>query len=153
MSELFLYLADRAQHVHEVIHPALQTKTIVLCDRFTDSTVAYQGYGRGLAKDMLTQLNTWASQAIVPDCTFLLDAPAETLLRRLSGPKDRLESESISFFEHVRQGYLDLARQYPKRIHIIDATQSIETISEQVFGHAEALLKDAKCQESDAVRR
>jgi dTMP kinase len=140
MAELFLYLADRAQHVHEVISPALQSKTVVLCDRFTDSTIAYQGYGRGLSNTMLAQLNTWASQAIVPDCTFLLDAPVELLLGRLKGPKDRLESESVSFFERVRQGYLDLARQYPERIVLLDASQSVEVLSELVFSHLTTLL-------------
>ena len=132
-TELFLYLADRAQHVHEVIAPAVTQGKIVLSDRHTDSTVAYQGYGRGFDPQLLLSLNRIASQGLRPDITFLLDCPVELGLSRTvhrrSGPLnaeggDRFENENLEFHEKVRQGFLDLARAEPARFYIIDASQS-----------------------------
>ncbi|MEB3245511.1 MAG: dTMP kinase [Vampirovibrionales bacterium] len=133
MAELLLYLADRAQHVTQVIRPALEQQQTVLCDRFTDSTVAYQGYGRGFEVAMIHQMNQWSTGGLVPDCTLLFDGPVAALRARLTGEPDRLESENLAFFERTRQGFLDLARQYPRRIHVIDALQSPEAIAEQVW--------------------
>jgi dTMP kinase len=138
-SELFLYLADRAQHVSEVIRPAVAAGDIVLCDRFTDSTLAYQGYGRGLDLALLRQFNSVADNGMRPDLTLLLDCPVDVGLGRtasrqaqsLSGaPKeDRFEREKLEFHERVRAGFLDLARQEPERFRIIDAAQSADDVS------------------------
>jgi dTMP kinase len=138
-TELFLYLADRSQHVHEIILPAIGAGKIVLCDRFTDSTLAYQGYGRGLDLARLRQLNDMASGETRPDLTFLLDCPVEfglarTALRRAqfatgAGQKDRFEREEIDFHQKIRAGFLELARAEPKRFHVIDASQPIEEVS------------------------
>jgi dTMP kinase len=142
-TELFLYLADRAQHVHEVIAPAITQGKIVLSDRHTDSTVAYQGYGRGFDVQLLLSLNRIASQDLTPDITFLLDCPVELGLSRTvhrrSGPSkaksvDRFENENLEFHERVRQGFLDLARAEPGRFYIIDASQSEQEIFAAVKG-------------------
>ena len=136
-SELFLYLADRAQHVHEVIAPAITQGKIVLSDRHTDSTVAYQGYGRGFDVQLLLSLNRIASQGLTPDITFLLDCPVElglsrTVHRRERPSKakrtDRFENENLEFHEKVRQGFLDLARAEPERFYIIDASKSEQEV-------------------------
>jgi dTMP kinase len=138
-SELFLYLADRAQHVSEVIGPALAAGKIVLCDRFTDSTLAYQGYGRGLDLGLLRQFNSIADDGTRPDLTFLLDCPIEVGLSRtasrqaqcqVDAPKeDRFEREKMEFHEKVRAGFLDLARQEPGRFRVIDAAQPAAEVS------------------------
>ena len=138
-TELFLYLADRSQHVHEIILPAIGAGKIVLCDRFTDSTLAYQGYGRGLDLARLRQLNDMASGETRPDLTFLLDCPVEfglarTALRRAqfatgADQEDRFEREEIDFHEKIRAGFLELARAEPRRFRVIDASQPIEEVS------------------------
>ena len=136
-TELFLYLADRAQHVHEVIAPAIAQGKIVLSDRHTDSTVAYQGYGRGFDLQLLLSLNRIASQGLTPDITFLFDCPVELGLSRTvhrrSGSAtvksdDRFENEKLEFHEKVRQGFLDLARAEPARFYIIDASHSEQEV-------------------------
>jgi dTMP kinase len=136
-TELFLYLADRAQHVHEVIAPAIMQGKIVLSDRYTDSTVAYQGYGRGFEVQLLLTLNRVASQGVTPDFTFLLDCPVElglsrTIYRRsdpsIAKNDDRFENENLEFHEKVRRGFLDLARAEPARFYIIDASQSEQEV-------------------------
>ena len=141
-TELFLYLADRAQHVQKVIRPALASGTIVLCDRFTDSTLAYQGYGRGVELDMLRRLNEVASPGITPDLTFLLDCPVEVglprtaqrIVNQTSGKRreDRFEREKVEFHERVRAGFLELARAEPKRIVILDASRAIQEVHEEI---------------------
>jgi dTMP kinase len=138
-SELFLYLADRAQHVSEVIRPAVAAGKIVLCDRFTDSTLAYQGYGRGLDLALLRQFNSVADDGTRPDLTLLLDCPVDVGLGRTASrqaqspsgaPKeDRFEREKLEFHERVRAGFLDLARQEPERFRIIDAARSADDVS------------------------
>ncbi|MGZ8443986.1 MAG: dTMP kinase [Candidatus Binatia bacterium] len=138
-SELFLYLADRAQHVSEVIRPAVAAGKIVLCDRFTDSTLAYQGYGRALDLGLLRKFNSVADDGTRPDLTFLLDCPIEVGLGRTASrqaqsqvdvPKeDRFEREQMEFHERVRAGFLDLARQEPSRIRVIDAAQPAVQVS------------------------
>jgi dTMP kinase len=136
-SELFLYLADRAQHVHEVIVPAIAQGKIVLSDRHTDSTVAYQGYGRGIDLPLLLRLNEFASGGLTPDVTFLLDCPIELGLsraaqRKSQAPevkaKDRFEIENLEFHQKVRQGFLELARAEPARFYIIDASRSEQRV-------------------------
>jgi dTMP kinase len=136
-TELFLYLADRAHHVHEVIAPAIKHGKIVLCDRHTDSTVAYQGYGRGFDLQLLLSLNRVATQGLTPDITFLLDCPVELGLSRTvhrrSDPStaknnDRFENENLEFHQKVREGFLDLARAEPARFYVIDASQSEQEV-------------------------
>jgi dTMP kinase len=136
-TELFLYLADRAQHVNEVILPAMKAGKIVLCDRFTDSTLAYQGFGRGIELRLLRQVNDFAAQGLRPDLTFLLDCPARAGLartvRRQSETgirqEDRFEQEKIEFHEKVREGFLEMARAEPQRLRILDATRPIEEVT------------------------
>ena len=136
-TELFLYLADRAQHVNEVILPALKSDKIVLCDRFTDSTVAYQGYGRGIELGLLRQLNHIADQGVQPDLTILLDCPVSVGLARTARrqnpaeqrQEDRFEREKIEFHEKVRAGFLEMARSEPERFRIVDATPSTEEVT------------------------
>ena len=130
--ESFLFLADRAQHVDCIIKPALQDGVIVLCDRHTDSTVAYQGYGRGLDLDQINRLNNIATSGLKPDLTVVLDVDVETSQARVGKEKDRMESAGIEFFERVRKGFLEIAKQEPQRVKVINSTQSIESIHKQV---------------------
>jgi dTMP kinase len=136
-TELFLYLADRAQHVHEIIVPAITQGKIVLSDRYTDSTVAYQGYGRGIDLRSLVRLNEIASGGLKPDVTFLLDCPVELgLSRRLERQShtarpdnnDRFESENLEFHQKVRRGFLESAGAEPDRFCIIDASGSEQEV-------------------------
>jgi dTMP kinase len=136
-TELFLYLADRAQHVREIIEPALAQGKVVLCDRYADSTVAYQGYGRGIDRQLLVKLNEIACDGLKPDITFLLDCAVELGLSRTvqRGPtvtvgagKDRFESEKWDFHERVRRGFLELARAEPDRFCIVDASRSEQEV-------------------------
>ena len=131
--ESFLFLADRAQHVDCIIKPALEEGVIVLCDRHTDSTVAYQGYGRGLDLEQIYQLNKIATSGLKPDLTVVLDVDVETSQKRVGSEKDRMESAGIEFFERVRQGFLEIAKQEPDRVKVVDSTQSIEKIHEQIL--------------------
>jgi dTMP kinase len=141
-TELFLYLADRAQHMREVVRPAIDQGKIVLCDRHTDSTLAYQGYGRGIDLGLLRDLNDLASGGMKPDLTFLLDCSVELGLSRTAqrrfqttigaGPEDRFESERIEFHERVRRGFLELARVEPDRFWVVDASRSVTEISEEI---------------------
>ena len=136
-TELFLYLADRAQHVNDVILPAIKAGKIVLCDRFTDSTIAYQGYGRGIELSLLRQLNHIADHGLRPDLTVLFDCPPLVGLARTAGrqsetgrrQEDRFEREKMEFHEKVRAGFLEIARAEPQRFRIIDATRSIEEVT------------------------
>lgn len=141
-TELFLYLADRAQHVAEVIRPALACGTIVLCDRYIDSTVAYQGYGRGFEPSWLLELNRAAVQALFPDLTFLIDLNPEIGLKRALTRNEqenktisegRFEAESLHFHTRVRQGFLTLAKQFPERYRIVDGTHNSEQVLEQTL--------------------
>ncbi|MGH7871541.1 MAG: dTMP kinase [Candidatus Binatia bacterium] len=139
-TELFLYLADRAQHVQEVIAPALKTKKIVLCDRFTDSTLAYQGYGRGIDLAQLKQFNAIADGGVRPNLTFLLDCSTALGLARTGerqvqagqGREDRFEREKREFHERVRTGFLELAAAEPRRFRVIDASRSVEEVTLEI---------------------
>ncbi len=131
--ESFLFLADRAQHVDCIIKPALQEGVIVLCDRHTDSTVAYQGYGRGLDLEQIHRLNNIATSGLKPDLTIVLDVDVETSQKRVGSEKDRMESAGVEFFERVRKGFLEIAKQEPNRVKVVDSTQSIEDIHNQIL--------------------
>ena len=131
--ESFLFLADRAQNVDCIIKPALDEGTIVICDRHTDSSVAYQGYGRGLDVDRINMLNNIATSGLKPDLTIVLDVDVETSQARVGSEKDRMESAGIEFFERVRKGYIEIAKQEPERVKVVDAKQSIEDIHNQIL--------------------
>jgi dTMP kinase len=141
-AELFLYEASRAQLVAEVIRPALARGQTVLCDRFTDSTVAYQGYGRGLDLGLIRRLNEVAAAGLVPDCTFLLDAdPGVGLARvRLRTPADRMEGEVAAFHQRVREGFLAIARSEPDRVVVLDATRPADELARRIRERVAALL-------------
>ncbi len=127
VGELFLYLADRAEHVGEIIKPALDNDAIIISDRFADASIAYQGYGRGLDIHWIDKLNNRATQGISPELTFLLDIDPE-LAKKRSKEKDRIENEEIAFHQRVRQGYLEIARLYPNRVRTVDGQDSIKNI-------------------------
>lgn len=138
--ESFLFLADRAQHIDMLIKPAIERGEVVLCDRHTDSTVAYQGYGRGLDLNQIKMLNDIATNGVKPDMTFVFDIDIETAQERVGKTKDRMESAGIEFFKRVRQGYLEIAKSEPERVKVLDATQTIETIANQVKEYIDTKL-------------
>jgi len=139
-AELLLYAAARAQHVQEMVVPALERGEIVLCDRFTDATVAYQGHGRGLNLDLIGQLNEVATCGVAPGLTILMDCPVETGLSRARARiestegdrEERFELESMRFHERVRAGYLKLAHDNPARFIVIDAARGVEETAEAI---------------------
>ena len=130
--ESFLFLADRAQHVDCVIKPALKDGVIVLCDRHTDSTVAYQGYGRQLDIEQIKKLNEIAVNGLKPDLTIVFDIDIETSMQRVGKTKDRMESAGMDFFNRVRNGYLAIAKDEPNRVKVINAADTIDKIHNQV---------------------
>lgn len=138
--ESFLFLADRAQHIDIIVNPAVQQGKIVLCDRHTDSTVAYQGYGRGLDIETINNLNSIATNGMKPDLTFIFDIDTETSMKRVGKNQDRMESAGIEFQTKVRNGYLEIAKQEPERVKVIDATKSIEEIHEDVLKYIKNLF-------------
>lgn len=148
-AELYLFLADRAQHVAEVVRPALEAGQIVLCDRYTDSTLAYQGYGRGLDPEKLRRINEMATGGLAPDLTLLMDLPVGLGLER-AGLRNqrqgtvlsegRFDAESMDFHERVRQGYLALAEEEPQRIACINAEQRPEDVLLQALSAVEDYL-------------
>lgn len=131
--ESFLFLADRAQNIETIVIPAIKQGKIVLCDRHIDSTVAYQGYGRGLDLDEINYLNNIATGGIKPDLTYVFDVDVETSAKRVGDEKDRMESAGKEFFNRVRNGYLELAKKEPQRIKVIDSTRSIEEVFQNVL--------------------
>jgi dTMP kinase len=135
LTELLLYCADRAQHVTHLIQPALAAHRLVICDRFSDSTIAYQGYGRGLDLDLVQDIDAHARAGLVPGLTFVFDCPALEGLaraRRRSGTSDRMEAAPLAFHERVRHGFLTLAAAAPHRYCVIDSTGAIELIQQRV---------------------
>lgn len=132
VAESFLFLADRAQHVDCIIKPALEEGTIVLCDRHTDSTLAYQGYGRDLDLEEIRNLNKIATSGLKPDITIVLDVDIETSQKRVGAEKDRMESAGIEFFKRVRNGFLEIAKQEPNRVKVINSADTIENIHKKV---------------------
>ena len=133
-AEFFLYLADRAQHMQEVILPELRNNRIVLCDRFTDSTLIYQGYVREIGFPDLKMALSFAADAVVPDITFVLDMDVKKGLARLKGRKEknRLDQESMAFHQKIRDGYLALVQQGQKRFHLIHADQNEADVFSQI---------------------
>lgn len=126
MAELLLYQADRAQHVAEVIKPALEEGKLVICDRYIDSTIAYQGYGRGIDFALIDELNQIATGGLSPELTILFDIESSDGLARLHpGGHDRLEREAIEFHLKVRKGYLELAERNPERWKVLDASKPL----------------------------
>lgn len=134
-TELLLYNAARAQHLAEVILPALAAGSVVVTDRFSDSTVAYQGYARGIDRALIRSLDAVATGGMKPDLTLLFDLDVETgLMRNRAANKvDRLELEAVEFHRKVRQGYHEIARAEPERVLLVDAAQPPETVAEQVW--------------------
>ena len=141
-AELFLFLADRAQHVRDVILPALNAGKLVLCDRYADSTIAYQGYGRGMNVGMLQALNDFSTGGLWPDLTLLLDIAPEKGLARARGRNNaagldveegRFEAETLEFHTKIRQGFLARATKYPHRFHVLNAELSPESLVEQAW--------------------
>lgn len=144
-AELLLYEAARAQHVHEKIAPALEAGQVVLCDRFADSTTAYQGAGRGLAPEVLNELHRLATHGLWPDLTLLIDLPVATGMERARsrGRKDRIEQESIDFHERVRAGFLRLAAAEPDRIQVIAGNASIDEVQQEIRRAVDVVLPPA----------
>lgn len=138
--ESFLFLADRAQHIDTIIKPAINNGTIVLCDRHTDSTVAYQGYGRELNLEQIYQLNKIATNGIVPDITFILDIDIETSLQRIGKGRDRMENAGREFFERVRNGYIEISKQEPERVKLLNGKSPIEEIQNTISNYVEKLI-------------
>jgi dTMP kinase len=137
--------AARAEHLHRKILPALETGTWVLCDRFTDASYAYQGAGRGIARERIAVLENYVQGDLRPDLTLLLDLPVETGLARAgsrSAP-DRFEKEAYGFFDKVRQGYLDIASAEPERVKIIDASPALEQVQQQIDRVLQAFLESS----------
>jgi dTMP kinase len=148
-AELLLFAAARAQHVRETILPALEAGRWVLCDRFSDATAAYQGFGRGLDGGFIRTLNAFSALTVTPERTILFDLPVETGLaraeKRAAGirpevAEDRFEREERAFHGRVREGYLNLATEEPERFRIIDGAASIKTVQRDVCRHLTALL-------------
>jgi dTMP kinase len=161
-AELFLYLADRSIHVTQLIRPALASGSLVVCERYTDSTLAYQGYGRGLDLGFLTRLNETATGGLVPDLTLVLDLPADTALRRAQcrllgrswghpdrsegaarldeGRLDRLESEGQEFLARVADGFRAIAEQEPGRVKLIDASLDVAAVHRAICAEVMDLL-------------
>ena len=140
LSELLLYEASRAQHVTEVVKPLLKKGLIVLCDRFSDASIAYQGYGRKLDLKWVERLNRLSSQGIKPDITFLLDCPSDVGLKRAlqrnqmlkKEKEERFEREKIQFHHRVRKGYLSIAKKEPHRVKVIDTREGEEKVFEKI---------------------
>lgn len=143
MTEVLLYAASRAQHVAQVIKPALEQGKVVLCDRFVDSSLAYQGYARGLGLDTVEAINEHALGGVWPDITLLLDISPEIAWKRIlrDGFKDRLESEGLELLKVVYEGYIDIARRYNDRFYIINAADGVNDIHKKILSIIEPKLK------------
>jgi dTMP kinase len=142
-AELFLFEAARAQHVLSVIRPVIKSGEIVLCDRYTDSTLAYQGYGRGLDLDHLRVVNHVATGGLLPHFTILLDVSPEAGLSRKDDERhaDSIGRESLEFHRRVRQGYLDLAEQEPERLAVVDASFPLDQVTKAAWQHLQQFLE------------
>ena len=144
LSELLLFNASRAQLLDEVVRPDLASGKVVICDRYTDSTIAYQGYGRGLDLEVIRKINDIATDGLLPDLTALLDIPVEEgFARKGVSMRDRFEQEDVSFHQRVRRGYLKLAEAEPERWLVIDAKQSRKRIADIIWERVSRLLGDA----------
>lgn len=139
-AELFLYMAARSELTEQVILPSLLTGKIVLCDRFTDSTVAYQGYGGGASLDLIRFLNCQATAGISPDLTILLDLSVEEAAERRGATSDRMESKNLWFHHRVRAGYLEIANENMQRIKIVNASDDIESQGRIIWSLVQDLI-------------
>lgn len=142
LTELFLYLAARAQITAQCISPPLENGSIVLMDRYLDSTIAYQGYARGLGVERVRELNMLATGGLLPDATFVIDCDPRVALPRYTSLPDRLEAEGIEFMKRVRKGFLLLARMEPERVFIVDGARAVSTIEKEIFQKVKTLIKD-----------
>jgi dTMP kinase len=149
-AEVLLFAAARAQHVEDVILPALEENKVVLCDRYSDATVAYQGYGRGIDTAAVRRVIDFASGSLTPDLTLLFDVPVELGLKRAlrriskrkgSAPEDRFEQEAGEFHQRIREGYLELAGQEPGRFRVLDGSRKIDEIHRDVCTFIDEALK------------
>ena len=156
-AELLLYVADRIQHIRTVIEPHLAAGRIVVCDRYFDATLVYQGYARGLDKPMIRKLHELVCNNLQPDVTLLFDLEPETGLARAwrqidngrrTGSESRFEQEKIEFHRKVRNGYLELAHQFPQRFRIIDAAQDQEAVSRAIRTELAACLSSVRDKDS-----
>lgn len=143
-AEILLFAADRAQHVEEIVKPALKKGKIVISDRYFDSNLAYQGYGRGLDIEMVRKINLWAVDYLKPDLTFFLDLPVEVGLARARAQTadklgDRLEREELNFYQQIRAGYLELAKE-SERFRVIDANRTIEEVNSEILQEIEGMI-------------
>jgi dTMP kinase len=132
LTELLLYEASRAQHVADVIEPALEAGETVISDRFYDASTAYQGHARGLGADKVERLNLIATEGLRPDLTIVLDLEASEGLRRLGQDLDRIESEAVDFHEKVRNGYIEIANSHPERVRVVDSSGAIEATAAEI---------------------
>jgi dTMP kinase len=147
VTELLLYIASRAQLVSKIILPALKQGKLVICDRFYDSTLAYQGYGRGLDKKKIEYLNKISTLGVKPELTILIDIPIRVFVERMrknDKKKDRIEKEKIGFYKKVREGYLKIARGEKKRLKVIDGSCEIDEVWSEVKKIADIFLKDRR---------
>ena len=152
-TELLLYEASRAQHVAEVIRPALAAGRLVLCDRFADSSTAYQGYGRGLSLERVASLNESATDGLVPDLTIVLDIdPTEGLARATSTYTDRLEAEDAEFHKRVAEGYRSIAKSEPDRVILVDAVGSKEDVAGRIMEALRRLPVIVAAMDGDTAR-
>ena len=143
LSEMFLFLAARHQHVAERIGPWLRRGRVVLCDRYTDATVAYQGYGRGLDPELIRELNVRATGGVLPDLTLLFDLDPAVGFRRIGRRRDHFERLTLAFHRRVRRGYLEIQRAEPKRVRVIDAAATPSAIAAQVQATVGEFLRGA----------
>ena len=156
LTELALMFAARAQHIEQVILPALGAGDVILCDRFTDSSVAYQGYGRGIPLEVIRGLENFLCQGVRPDLTVILEVDPETGARRsgqrnraAAEPDTRFEQEGTEFFERVRQGYREIARQEPARVRLVDGRGSIAEVHERVRQTVDEFLRTVGIVQSE----
>lgn len=137
-TEALLYAASRAQLLHEVIHPALARGELVICDRYVDASIAYQGAALGLGTAAVAVVNQFATSQLQPDLTFLLDLPVTTSRHRVFNSRkgqdpDRIEQRSVDYFERVRDAFLKIAKDAPERVHILDATQPVDVLEQEIW--------------------
>lgn len=146
MTELLLMFAARAEHISKVIMPAIARGQWVLCDRFTESSYAYQGYARGIALSQISALETLVQGDLRPDCTFWFDIPVQEGMARVQkrGDKDRFEAENIAFFEKVSTGFKALAQERPAQFYRVDALQDIDSVTMSIEAHLKRLMKDGR---------
>jgi dTMP kinase len=140
LPELFLFEVSRAQHIEEIIRPALKQGKVVICDRFADSSTAYQGYGRGIDLETVRDVNRTTTQGIAPDLTILLDVPVKGSLARKKGKPDRFHAENLAFHRRIHEGFLKLAKEEPARWLVINGTQNKKKIAGIIWEKVSSLL-------------